>query len=241
MKISVNILGYDNYKRVIATIDRFYNETNIRGLDITMNVFIVEYPLPDSLVNFTVISKKCIWNNIDYYVIPNKGQDGNLHQMADKLAGYGYDIFVPYDTDVAPRDPMWLQDAVKIFKAAPDVAVVSMNCKITDDSLSKQQDADPIAGIPVKNLIWHGGFPICIFRHSFLESKYTQYHSYYGGTEYAILEQLRKLNLRGVMMCNHDDARNLIDQDPEYNLWKHYAISKADAVSFAEWLTTREK
>lgn len=240
MKTSINILAYDNWKRVNATIDRFWAETDTLGIDLDLFVFYYDYPLPSPRENYEKILTKCENTGTKLVICgKNKGQDANLMEMAKlhETANSGFEVFVPYDTDVAPRNNQWLKDALKIFKAQDNVGAVSMDCFITDNSLKHQRPIADIGGVKVRQMIWHGGFPIVIMRQSWIAGRgFTQYHSYYGGTEYAILESLKNAGLIGVMMEEHDDGRNLVDQDEKYNEWKKYAIARAQAVSLEEWL-----
>lgn len=240
MKIAVCILAYDNWQRVNATMERFVKETDTTGLDISRYVFYVGYPLPSTRENFDNIMTASKMHQWKLCVMDNKGQDGNIRQMAEMLNGKA-DIFVPYDTDVAPRDPMWLKDAIKVFEADAKCAAVTMNCKITDDALCQQRHHDDVGGVPVKELIWPGGWPITMMRMSWLIQGYEQWHSYYGGTEGAILKAIRERDMIGYMLTNHDDGRCLNGQDVEYQHWKAYAIAKPDAKSFEEWLDIERK
>jgi len=236
MKIAICILGYDNHKRVTATMQRFAQETNIDGLNIEKYMFHVPYPKPslDENQKETLYSAgKYGWK---WCYMTNDGQDRNLMKMAQCLKDTGCGIFVPYDCDVRPDNDNWLQDTVKIFEADSKVGAVIMNTKCTDNSLQHQRLREPIAGVPVRNVVWHGGFGMTMMRMTWLLNGYKAYHSFYGGTEYAILESLKNAGLDAVMLENHDDIRYMDGQDPEYAQWKHYSLPKADAVSFEDWL-----
>jgi hypothetical protein len=60
--------------------------------------------------------------------------------------------------------------------------------------------------------------------------------SFYGGTEGNILDALNKSQMHGYMMREHDDMQDTDDRDHEYTAWKHYAITRPDAKSLADWL-----
>jgi hypothetical protein len=242
MKLAICILAYDNGPRVVATMKRFFDETDTEGLDLDCYVFVVPYPLPDKITNFQTIRKAAA--NTPWLItwMTNDGQDANIRKMAAFLDSVGsYDIFVPYDTDVAPRSRAWLQDAVKVFAADKKCGAVTMNCSVTDNALCQQRGVEPVGGVRVAKLMWPGGWPITMMRMSFLLGGYEQWHSYYGGTEGAILKALNERGFTHYMMRDHDDARYMTGQDPEYHQWKVYAISRPTALSFEEWLEEKNK
>lgn len=242
MKIAVIINAYDNWKRVCSAIDRFYAETDLTDVDFKLFVFYYRYPLPNSAENYDMIFKKCQETNTHLVVAgDNKGQDGNLMTQAKFFLGENFDIFVAYDTDIAPRKPTWLKDARKVFLADEKCGFVTIDCKITDHALQHQTRHDTVSSVPVAHLSWPGGWPLLIFRMSFLQQGYEQWHSFYGGTEGAILKALTERQMTGYMMREHDDARNLEFQDELYAVWKKYAIDKPKALSFEQWLKDNEE
>lgn len=236
MKLAIVILAYDNYKRIEATLDRLYEETDLEGLDFRIHVFSLGYPLPDKETNYRKTFDACRKHCVYLTVMPNFGQNVNIIESADHIKDMGYDLYIPYDCDVRPDKPSWLKDVIKVFNSDPMMGAVMLNTSCTDNSL-QNQGADVICdGVKAREVCWPGGFGMTNMRMSFIKDGFRVSHNYYGGTEYCIMEALSERGFKAVMLCDHDDIRYMTDQDAEYNTWKHQVISQHVAPSFEQWL-----
>lgn len=240
MAIQVIILGYDNLYRCGRTIDRFHNETDIEGLAVFVTLVDAKYPEPHKLVtSFRHLARS---RHVDLITLEkNYGQDGNYNKLKEIMGFLDEDIIVYYDTDVAPKKPSWLKDALKVFEN-PEAGYVSMDCSCTDRTLLNQGAPSIIGGVPVREICWPGGIPIGIWRGAFVNrAKLHQSHPFYGGTEGNILNALRESGYKGYMMEEHDDGRDLVGQEGAYQLWKAEMIVKLEQQDFREWLKIHEE
>lgn len=237
--IQVIILGYDTLARCGRTIQRFHDETDTAGLDFRITLVDAKYPetgkLPDAFFELaTDFQISLITLNCNY------GQDGNYNAIKRVMQFHDDDFIVYYDTDVAPKNPAWLKDTLKVFTKA-DAGFVCMNCSCTDNALANQGESSIIDSVTVREICWPGGWPNGVWRGKFLNTATLhQSHPFYGGSEGNILNALRANDYKGYMLSDHDDARDLTGQEGAYQLWKAEMIVKHDQVDYETWLKAHE-
>ncbi len=236
MKVAVITLAFDNLERVDRALGRFKQETDLTGLDVEHFVLSISYPLPSHKTHEDGLIKLCDKHQCFFIKTPNLGQDGNIRNIENLITINRFDVICFYDPDTRPRKPSWLKDAGAILIATKECDFVTINCRITDNALCQQTERLEIEGIPVARLSWPGGWPMFIMSPRFWTTKFHKTFSFYGGSEANILNALKDAGKYGVMMTEHDDARDTEGIDLDYLSWKYYAIHRKDALSFDEWL-----
>ena len=236
-KIAVSMLGFDNGVRIERALERFYRETDLPyEIEIDFYLFALGYPIPTPETNFIELQMLASRHNINLCVMHNAGQDGNLIQVQKLLASKSYDALVFYDADTKPNRSSWLTDALDVMAHDDKCGFVTINCSMTDNALCQQTEHLDVSGVKCARLRWPGGWPMLMFSRHFPWHHFGKTFSFYGGTEGNILDALNKSQMHGYMMREHDDMQDTDDRDHEYTAWKHYAITRPDAKSLADWL-----
>lgn len=238
-KISIIICAFDNHKRVARALKRL-DSFDLTGFETMLYIFNPGYPLPSLHENKAALIELADKHCAYYQDIENKGQVGNFKQISEKIKHDGSEIYYFLDTDHNPDKPTFLQDAFNVMQAEPLCDFITINCSRTDNSAQHQKPPCQIASISVRRLCWHGGYPLFIFRRRFVEDYPAPIHSFYGGDEFLILEKLKRDYRLGYMLDEHDDLQDIEGVDESYKAWKHYAIDKPLAASFAKWLESQK-
>jgi hypothetical protein len=237
-KISIVICAFDNWKRVERALRRL-DSFDLDGFERMLYIFNPGYPLPSKQENKAALLELADKHCAYYQDIENRGQVGNFRQIAEQIKTDGSQVYLFWDADHNPAKKTWFHDAWSIFQAEDRCDFITMNHSIGSNFLQHQKPQSPVGGIAVRRLVLHGGFPIFIFRKSFIQD-YPQPLQQYGGDEWLILEKLKRDYKVGYMMEDHDDLGDYDGIDKEYVEWKKHAIDKKEAMSFEIWLKEKQ-
>jgi hypothetical protein len=235
--IHVYTVAFDHPERIRRTIRRFKNETIITN-PVRYTLVSCRYPLPDPDENEAECIKIAEDFDVNLFVLSkNYGQDGNFLKLVelDSPRIADNDLVVFFDTDNAPNKNTWLNDALTVFKLCPQAGYLNMACSVAGSHEKNQGALREYGGIRTKELCWPGGFSTGIYRGSFFKRGITQTREFYGGTEWNILESLRKAGLIGLCTIDHDDLRDVDGWHGAYLEWKAETIVKKEQTDFEDW------
>lgn len=249
--IHVLLNGYNNPYVIRKAVERFYEQTDLEGLEIgsfTLIDSLYPFPLGKFDDNRNEMVSIALDHNWSYLRLDkNLGQNGNFNTLVDwlkankKLSRNDTIAFWEPDSNVTHRS--WLKACEILFEKAYHHCGFITPGRKPDWIMTNQGAEREVAGIKVRPLCWPGGWPMGIYRWGFIEDmkQLPVSHQYYGGTEGNILHCLNVTNHIGLMMTEILDPGTNEGFDPEYIGWKAETIRlpSSEQLDFEAWARKR--
>lgn len=240
-QIKVVILGFNNPTVIDETFKRFYELTDLEGLDYELIFVDCCYPLPDRQENKNQFKAQCFTYKATYLpMIRNFGQDGNYNRVFHQPWIDGHTLLLFFDPDNKPQNKSYLKQAIKLQEET-DAGYITLHRFHPAFDMRSCQGPLQISpsGINYRSLRNTGGWPMALWSGEFIKKMRPlhQSHSFYGGTENNIWEALQRTNSPGVMLENEEDLMISTGHDKEYIIWKAIVINSTHHEDFEEWLT----
>lgn len=247
-RIYVILNGYNNPTVIRNAVKRFYDQTDIDGLDISFHLIDSLYPLPNFEENRLALFNICeehLWAYIR--LDKNEGQNGNFNKITEiwkkDWNPAREDIIAFWEPDSNVNNRAWLRSCVTLFDKAYHHCGFITPGRLPEWILTNNGEERLVADIKVRQLTWPGGWPMGIYRWGFIEDmkQLPVSHRFYGGTEGNILHCLNVTNHIGLMMTEILDPGTIEAFDPEYIGWKAETIRlpSEQQLEFTEWLKKR--
>jgi len=245
MRIYLILNGFNNPTVISKAIERFYEQTDVQGLDISYHLIDSLYPLPDFEQNRKELVELCEHHYWFYKRLEkNLGQNGNFNVITkmweEEWNPAREDVIAFWEPDSNVNRKDWLKACLILFEKAYHPCGFITPGRYPAWIIENQGQERDIEGIKCRQLTWPGGWPMGIYRWGFIEDlkQLPVSHRYYGGTEGNILHCLNVTNHIGLMTTEILDPGTIEDFDPEYIGWKAETIRlpSNEQLDFAEWL-----
>lgn len=238
--LKIVILGFNNPTVIEETFQRFFELTDLEGLDYELIFVDCCYPLPDRQQNKNIYKAQCFKYKATYLpLIRNFGQDGNYNKIFFSPWINDDTLLLFFDPDNKPQNKSYLKTLIKL-QVETNAGYITLHRHHPHFDMRRAQGNLQVSerGIKYRPLRNTGGWPMALWSGEFIKKMRPlhQSHSFYGGTENNIWDALQRTNCPGLMLEDEEDLMISTNNDKEYIIWKAIVINSTEHLDFEEWL-----
>lgn len=239
-KVQIVCLAFNNPTVIEQTIRRFYDLTDIEGLDFTFTLVDCAYPLPDKAKNSELLKTWTEYSGFRLLKLDrNYGQDGNYNKVFEQDWIKPGERLCFWDPDSNPKEKSWLKESLHAMQSDHRIGYCTLHRFHPEFNMREiQGPLRDFNGIPGRILNMSGGWPMATWSCDWIIKMrpLVATHSYYGGTEFNIFMALKRTGDYGIMLENQEDLMTSVGHDQAYVVWKFQVINHEKHPDFEEWL-----